>query len=384
MKSIKIALLALLIYLCTFILSGCWNYREIDKLAIVSGLAIDKGKDGQVILTVEIVNMQQGQKQSIIKPVYMQAVGDTIFEAARAMIALQGKKLYWSHAKLVIISEDLAKEGLSPVVDFINRDPEIRTDMWILISREKTASDIFNTKPETESILSFQIDDAMRAQKSISKYPSIELYELIDKLESEKVCVVVPTIKLIEVYGKTTAYITSTAIFKKDKLFGYLDEYETKSMLWLQNRLKGGLYVVSDTGEKNTRVSLEILKSKTKIKPEIKDDKLNINVDIIVDVDIGEIMGSYDFISEKGRIILKNTAEKQIKRDLNNLIEKAQKEYNTDFLGFGEKVSRKMPKVWKSIGKQWNEFFIDIDTSINVNVRIKGSATTRKPIKVGL
>ena len=141
---------------------------------------------------------------------------------------------------------------------------------------------------------------------------------------------------------------------------------------------------MSDIGEKHTNVTLEIMKSKTKIKPEVIDGKPNIRVDISVDVNIGEIMGSDDFISEKGRIALKKAAEKQIKGSLNNLIEKAQKEYKTDFLGFGEKLNHFMPKVWKSVEKQWDEVFADMETSVNINVRIKGSATTRKPIKVGM
>ena len=386
MKNLKIILLSLLIYLCTCLLSGCWNYKEVEKLAIVSGVAIDKSKDGTVIVTTEIVNMEQDQKQSMLKPAYLQAVGKTFFDAVRTIISLQGKKLYWSHAKVVIISEDIAKEGISSAIDFINRDAELRSDMWIMLSRERTAREIFNgtAEPEMENIFSFQIDDAMRAQKFISRYPAVELYELIDKLESKEKATVIPTIRLIEVNNMTTHYISGAAILRRDKLIGYLDALEAKSLLWLENELKGGLFIVSNIGKNHTNVALELLRSKTKIKPEVIDEKLSIRVDLTIDADIGEIMGSEDVISEKGRAALKKAAEKQIKESLNKLIEKAQKEYKTDFLGFGEKVHRYMPEAWKSIEKQWNEVFADMETSVTVDVRIKGSATTRKPVKVGM
>lgn len=382
MRNMKAILLALLIFLCTYILSGCWNYREVDKLAIVSGVAVDKDGDDRMIITAEMVNMQQDQKQAKLKPVYMQAVGKTFFDAARSMIALQGKSLFWGHAKVVIISEDIAKEGLANVLDFINRDAETRSDMWVLLSRERTASDIFNAAPEMESILSFQIDDAMRAQKSISKYPNIELYKLIDDLESKKIATTIPTIRLIEFNGKATPYITGAAVLKRDKLLGYLSEIEAKCLLWMKNELRGGVYVVSDIGEKHTNVVLEIKRSKTRIKPEVIDGKPNFKVDLKIEVNVGEIMGSDDVISEKGRAALKNAAEKQIKRDLNNLIEKAQKEYKIDFLGFGEKLNRSMPKVWKSVEKQWEDVFTDVEASVNVNVSIRSSSITREPIRV--
>lgn len=384
MRSMKITLLALLICLCTCILSGCWDYKEVEKLEIVSGVAIDKTKEDQVIVTAEIVDIQQDQKQSRLKSVYIQAAGKTFFDAARAMIGIQGKKLYWSHAKVVIISEDIAKEGMGRVIDFINRNAELRSDMWILLSRERTASDIFNASHQLESILSYQIDNAMRAQDSISKYPNVELYELVDKLESKETATTIPTIRLIKINGYTTPYVTGAAILEKDKLIGYLSEAEAKSLLWLEDKLMGGVFVVPDVDEKGTEVTLEIKKSKTKLKPEVINGKLNIRIDLTVDVDIGEIMGSGDFISETGRTILKKAAERQIKEDLSKLIEKAQKEYKTDFLGFGVKVSRFMPEVWKSIESQWNEFFTEMETSINVNLRIRGSSIARKPIKVGM
>ena len=183
--------------------------------------------------------------------------------------------------------------------------------------------------------------------------------------------------------GKNTAYVTGTAIIKNNKLLGYLNEQETKSLLWIQDKLKGGLFVVKDAGETDTNVSLEIFKSKTKTKPEVIGGKLVMKVALTVDVNIGEIMSSEDFISEKGRKVLKKDAEKQIKKNLDSLIEKAQKEYKADFLGFGEKIKRHMPSIWKSIEKQWDEIFVDMETVVEVDVRIKGSATTRKPIKVG-
>jgi spore germination protein KC len=381
-KNRTIPLIALII-ICTCLLTSCWNYKEVEKLAIVSGVAVDKNGEDKVLVTVEIVSVQAGQKQSTLKPVYIQAVGNTFFDAARAMIAIQGKRLYWSHAKVVIVSEEIAKQGVTKVLDFINRDAEVREDMWVLLSRGKSAREIFDSKPILESLVSFEIDDTMRSQKSISRYPSVELYEFLDKIGSTETTTTIPTIKLIENMGMTVSYITGAAIIKKDKLLGYLGETDTKSMLWVQNELKGGLYPVKDVGETKTNVSLEIFKSKTQIKPEVRDGMPIIKIKISTDVNIGEIMGHEDFISEKGRELVEKDAEAQLKKDIEKLIEKAQKEYKSDFLGFGESIKRSMPSVWRSIEKEWNEIFTDIETSVEVDIRIRGSATTHKPIKVG-
>lgn len=374
---------AFIIFIISVILTGCWNYREVEQLAIVSGVAIDRyGKDN-VLVTAEIVSVDQTQKGSSLKPVYIEATGTTFFEAIRSMVSIQGKKLYWSHAKTIIVSEQIAKEGLTREMDFFNRDAEVRKDVWVLISKEKTAREIFKSKPIFEKLTGFEIDDTMRAQEAISRYPSIELYELFDTIASKESATVLPTVSLMPVKEAFASYVGGTAIIKKDKLLGYLDETDSKSLLWVQDELKGGLYPVKNVAGTKHDVSLEIFRNKTKIKPKVIDEKLVINIDIVTDVNIGEILGNEDFISEKPRKVLENYAEAQIRKDIESLVKKAQNEYKTDFLGFGEHVKRSMPNVWRSIEKDWDDVFADAEIKVSVDIRIRGSATTRKPIKVG-
>ena len=45
--------------MCPIILCGCWNYKEIDNLAIVAGMAIDKDiKTSNYIVTAKIITTQ--------------------------------------------------------------------------------------------------------------------------------------------------------------------------------------------------------------------------------------------------------------------------------------------------------------------------------------
>ena len=39
---------------CMFLLSGCWDQKELNDLALIDGVGIDKAKDGQVEVTVSI------------------------------------------------------------------------------------------------------------------------------------------------------------------------------------------------------------------------------------------------------------------------------------------------------------------------------------------
>jgi spore germination protein KC len=115
MKKIRITLLLLIILISSIFTPGCWNYREVDKLATVAGVAIDKGTNGQYQVTAEIVQISGFKDiKTTSKTVTME--GKTLFDAARNEISLSGKRLYWSHSKVIILSKEIASEGVIKVI----------------------------------------------------------------------------------------------------------------------------------------------------------------------------------------------------------------------------------------------------------------------------
>jgi spore germination protein KC len=366
-----------------FILTGCWNYREISDVSIVHGAAIDKYREKEkYILTTEIIKPLAGQKFEMNTDIVSET-GDTIFDAIRNMIIHSAKKPYWSHAKIFIISEDIAKEGVVPILDFIVRDAEVRADIWILISKEKTAKEILEGKTKLHATISAHLEDKLKNEKSISKFQAVELHEFLKDLSSEGISPILPVAYVVKKEEDIVPEIYGSAVFKKDKMVGYIDGIETRSMLLIKDELKGGVFVIEDVGEKNIDVGLEIFKAKTKVKPILKDGNILMKIDSEIDVGIGEIMGDEDLISEKGREKLKKQAEFVIEKQMKDVIRKAQKEYESDIFGFGSIVHRKMPHVWKKVKGKWSENFKNLETQINVQINIKGSALTSKPIKVG-
>ena len=61
------------------------------------------------------------------------------------------------------------------------------------------------------------------------------------------------------------------------------------------------------------------------------------------------------------------------------VLEKAQKEYNSDIFGFGMLIWRKYPKEWKDYYKNmWNEIFPNLDVAVHVrSTLLRGGLSTR-------
>jgi spore germination protein KC len=383
MKYRKRLLLTVVILLNGIFLSGCWNYRELEKLAIVAGVAIDEGENNPYKITFEIIQISGGKEvKTVSKIISME--GRTIFDAVRNAISLSGKKLYWSHTKIVVISKDIARNGILGVVDWYNRDSETRSDVNLLISKEKTAAEILEGKGVTNEIISFELVETLKNEKSLSKAPTTEIWKFINNLESPGIVNVIPTVHFNPSENISTPQVMGLAVFKKGKLIGFLNGQESKLVLFVKDEVKGGLLLQGVKGYKSTPVSLEIFKSKTKMEPILKaNHDIEFDVNIHTTVALDEIAGIENLTDEEQLKILKKNTENMLKKHIMDCIKKVQSEYGVDIFGFGAKLREEKPRIWKEFENDWEDKFKQLNVNVNVNVDIKGSGTSSKSIKMG-
>ena len=138
----------IVLVLIVTLMSGCWNRRELDDLAIVIGISFDKGDlPGQVETTSQIVipsvlkssagSMSTGSGGGGGQKAFwnLKGVGNSVFETLRGDTKISNRKLYIADNQVQIFSMDLAKEGIRKYLDFFLRDPEGRMSELVLISR---------------------------------------------------------------------------------------------------------------------------------------------------------------------------------------------------------------------------------------------------------
>lgn len=383
MKSIKVFFLSFFLSILSFLLVGCWNYRELEDMNIVAGTAIDKGINKEYMISMEILEPSIGEDTPTTSRL-ITSEGDSIFDAVRNAIAISGQKLYWSHNKVLILSKEIAQKGIIEILDWFHRDSETRSDVYILISKENTAKEILENEEKKNQITSFNLQDILANQKNLSKAPDIQIWKLTDDIINEGITAIAPAVKLTRLNNKTCPEILATAVFKNDKLIGFLDESETRSLLFLRNKIKGGLLDLNPENQNGIpTITLEIFESKTKIQPVTKGNELEMNVNINTIVSIAAIKSTKNFVTNEEVIKLEKDVSNLIKANCKKLIEKMQSEYGADIFGFGAATHRREPALWKKIGENWENVFENLKVHITVKVKIKNSAMTTKPIEVG-
>ncbi len=387
MKKLFLKMIVLILIAANvFMVSGCWNYREIDEMEIILGAAIDYDeKSNKVILTAEYVK-RSGGGEGEVGPEVVKTEGENVFDAVRNLVIKTGRKALWSHTKVLIISEDVArrKEQLISIMDWVQRLTETRDDIWILLSKEKTAGEILEMGIEAQKMVSMDLTDLLKNEGSISKFHAVPIWQFIDRIAADGISPTIPTVHKTLTEYKTMSEIFGTGVFNKTKLVGWLNGAETMSYLWVIGKLKGGILVLQGNDSNETgKMSLEIQKNRTKRKVNYSEGEITMQLDIKTTVRIAEIGGEVNYMDESATEKLENDAAELIQKRVDDVITKVQQAYHSDIFGFAGVVERELPDEWEKIKRDWDQVFTDLKTDINVEVEIRESALKSKPIKVG-
>ncbi|MEW6624503.1 MAG: Ger(x)C family spore germination protein [Bacillota bacterium] len=384
---VKKILILCLILICLMLNLGCWNKVELNERAFVMGVGVDKGENDTVKLTVQILLPEKVGVPSAgavgsdsEKPVWVvTSTGHTIFDAVRNFVMQSGRKLFWQYNKIIIIGEEAAWEGILPILDFFARDHEIRLDNKVLVARGK-ALDILNTDHELEPMSAVSIKDMVEGKKAIGTIVDVTLFDIMGRLTSKSMASIASRIELLgsEAEDEKKLRVTGAAVFREDKLAGFLNKPETRGLNWVLGEVVSGIIVVISPLNPQENASIEIIRAGSKVKPEFKDGYFLITVEVNMEGNLGEQQSRVNLVEPERWASLERRAAEVIENEIKAALEKAQKEYKTDIFGFGEAIYRKFPSQWKQIENVWEDLFeqLEIDLKINVKLRRTGIITT--------
>lgn len=362
---------------------GCWSRRELNKLAIVLGTGVDLAKDGQVKLSLQIIKpgaMKSGASEGgggdQGKPaMVISSQGKTVFDAVRNTILMVSRKPYFSHNQVIIFGEGLAKNGIGPDLDFFERDPELREGVSLLIARGE-AQDILALPGGLDKVSAQSFHDTLSAP--ISKTMNVTLNDFLLTYNNKASAAVAPRIELVKEEGNQSFRIGGMAVFRQDKLAGWLTEKETRGLLWVLGKVKSGILVVEGTGDEVGQISLEMIKAKSKIKADFVAGEPSISVEIEVESNIGEETEPIDLtIPEKLAEIEQKEAD-LIKDEVQAALARA-RGLDADIFRFGEELHRADPQAWSELKDRWDDEFPDLEVNIEVNASIRHIGEKTKP-----
>jgi len=141
-------------------------------------------------------------------------------------------------------------------------------------------------------------------------------------------------------------------------------------MQWIKGKVKFGY--ITTLSQKEGKITFEIIRSSSKIKPSLKTGSYTILINVKEESNIREMTGELDpmknpEIMDRLNIIQNDAITKEIKLAINV----SQKKFDADIFEFGEMIHRDYPKEWTHIKGQWENIYANLNIEITVNSSLK-------------
>lgn len=162
-KVLKIIFIIVVIVVFIWGFSDSYKAHTIDNIVHVVAIGVDKCDDGQNNMKVsfQFVNMSSSGKESSggeASTVVTSISTTTINKAINLMNSYIGKELNFSHCKVIVFSEDFAKEGISTEICTLVNDEEIRPSTNIVVSTSDANTYLKNSNPNIEKLVTNYYD----------------------------------------------------------------------------------------------------------------------------------------------------------------------------------------------------------------------------------
>lgn len=382
MKRIKFLILLLPL------LSGCYNYRELNELGITTAVSIDY-KDNNFYVIAEVINpiKQQDASSSNNSPfVNYNSSSSSLQDAFRKVVLESPRQLYAAQLEIIVLSEEVVNNHLEEVLEYFARDPESRTEIKIIVAKTEDSTKAITLQTLLTSLSSSNIIKSLDLQSKVlgMSYP-VTLNELLNMYIDPYLEVVLPSMTLYGNYEigdekenittsspKAIVKIDGSTITKDNKILGYLDLEESKILNLINGKLKETIikmnyydgYIIFEPNRIKVSRELDIKNNIIKINisgySKTKEIQSNINVK-----DSKEV--------EKLNKALNMELEKKITDTFNSIREK----YGTDVFGFQELYYRTNYKYFKENCTNWYEdIYPKIKLEVKANVRLYEKGNT--------
>lgn len=303
-----------LILLCC-LLTGCYDYQELNNRAIITGISIDY-QNHEYLTNFEIMSTQKNssEENSESKAYYVTGSNSTLAESFQNATLSLSKDATYSHLKVVLLSKEVAENHMHEVLDYLVRDPEIHNIFYPLIVEGSLAEAALKCTTKENPVTSVAIQNMLDNNKSSETVNVKVNFETVynDILDPHKDAYLnVVTIK----DNKIT--LDGIALLKNENLVTILGANESSTFHVLNNNSEDYFIKTACQDDPSKFIILNLYHNK---KTKIKITKEDINITSLLEGNIIEDNCNYDFSKPNTYEKVANTFLEITKGNFNNVM----------------------------------------------------------------
>lgn len=397
---IKCLSLLCIIVICLVSLTGCYDAQGIENLAYVVALGIDKGENNKLKLSLQIAlpsDSSSGGDSSQSQQSTVTTVDCASINTGITLInSYISKKINLAHCKAIVISEDLAYEGISEYIYTLVNNVEIRPDCNIIISRSKASEYLEHANATLESVSARYYEFTLNSSEYTGYTQNItledffsnmvsttsEAYAILGGINTHSTHADNSDMPIYDIDGsykadetpietKTDIENMGIAVFKYDKLVGELTGMESLSHLLITNELQNATISIPNPYNSSATIAIYIATPKeSKATTKLVYGTPYIEYDVFIEATVLSLDENFDSSDSNGINLIEDYASSYLEQSISEYLYKTSKEYKTDIANTG-KYFLKNHLTWEDWEKSdWlsnyeNAFFkVNVDTNI--------------------
>lgn len=422
----RVSLLLILCILICGTFTACFDAQEVDDEVYVLALGLDKGMTNKIRLTIQYPTYKTGgggggaeqeknkggmgnsnkQTGSNIHTIEAPSILEAIDMYGMAI----SRRVSLMHMKNLIISEDMAREGIEDHLAPMSRFRETRRIVDVAVVRGTAQEFIHENEANIGESLTKSMEIMAVQSKNTSYFPSVTFHDfyigllsnysqsyatytgindfkqLPEEQEKRKSPLVINNGFIpgkLPRSGVDKREFVGTAVFSADRMVGYLNSDETRYFLMILGKFKKGIISIPDEKSHDKVIPLDFrLARKPVTKAYFKKEKPIIDVKLELEADIGSIQSRINYEDMNNIEELNKDVELYIRERVTNVVTKVKNEYKTDVFGFGQKVAGYFPTIQEWERYDWLKHFPEARVNIEVNVNIRRTGTMIKSSKL--
>ncbi|MCZ0701707.1 spore germination protein KC [Natronobacillus azotifigens] len=376
----------LLLFVVLFFLTGCWSSVEINDNAFVTAVFIDQGKDGNVELTLGFPlpsRMVPGNLGGQVEGNIYTTVTHEAENVAAAYRKIQSditRHISWGHTRIIVFSEEFAKNGVYEPLEFFSRQPAFHSKSLVLIAPGK-AIDITKLTPAFErfpaEVLHKFIQQEVTVRTTVADF--LRVYYYGGNMLAPMLTVGEEPMLSEEQKVRTWVGTGGAALFRKGKMVDELSEQDMRGALWFE-RITRESVITIDSFTDGKPISIIVLDSVIKKNPIIKENnQLGFQLEIKVKDDLLSVDSEINISDPSTLTKLEVEIAKALEDRIQSAFQKTQ-EIGADVFNLGEYFEWYHPNEWKELKDDWPEHYKNIELESKITIKIKRPGATKRPL----
>lgn len=354
-----------IVLLLPFTLSGCWDYRDINRKSVNLSIGIDS-VNNNIKFTSELAKVATSQKGKGKKIDVFKVTSDgPYFEGARYDFDTRiNAPDFIAAVRTLVFGKNFAESiGIESYLNRMTFNTEFRTSTLLAIC-DNSAEELLKDKTNSDLSVGYAIENTVTYLSDLGRALHVSTLNAESSISMKTVGYFLPYITR----DKDTIQYLGLAAMKNSKLVGIVKAEDSFGELFILSKKANMPLVIPHPRNEKNMVSLKAYIKKRNFKTDFRDGKVHINIDLKL---YSELIYEYESqeINDKDKEYFDTVISNKVKSDILNALNRSTQVFKCDVFNFAKYFRAANTHIYENI--DWEKEYLSAIFDVNVETTIK-------------